>query len=208
MASNKFISIEGSEGAGKSTSIDFIRKWFSEHQIEPVMTREPGGTPLAEEIRELLLEQRDESVHPDTELLLMYASRVQHCEETIKPALAAGHWVISDRFNDASFAYQGTAREMSLEHMTALDQWALGDFKPDHTLFLDVPVEIGLERAGLRSAPDRFEQESMDFFHRVREGYHARAKADPERFIIIDASVSIPEVEAQLRTALEQIISG
>ena len=207
MASNKFISIEGSEGAGQSTSIAFILDWFAQHGIEPVMTREPGGTPLAEEIREVLLEQRTESVHPDTELLLMYASRVQHCEEKIKPALAAGHWVISDRFNDASFAYQGAAREMVLDRMAALDLWALGDFKPDYTLFLDVPVEIGLQRAGLRSAPDRFEQESMDFFDRVRSGYLARAKADPERFIVIDASRTIPEVEAQLTTALEQIFS-
>ena len=206
MSSNKFITIEGSEGAGKSTCIDFIRQWFAKHGITPLMTREPGGTPLAEEIRELLLAQRDEPVHSDTELLLMYASRVQHCEMTIKPALNSGQWVISDRFNDASFAYQGTAREMSLTRMTSLDEWALHGFKPDFTIFLDVPVEIGLERAGLRSSPDRFEQESMDFFHRVREGYLARANAERERFIIIDASQSIPEVEQQLAVALETIL--
>jgi len=208
MKTNRFISVEGSEGAGKSTSLHFIESWFKSRAIEPLMTREPGGTPLAEQIRDLLLESRNEKVATNTELLLMYAARVQHCEQLIKPALDDGRWVISDRFNDASFAYQGSARGVDIARLESLDNWCLDGFGPDYTLFLDLPVAIGMERAGKRSAPDRFEQEAMDFFERVRQGYLARAKQFPERFYIIDSSLSIPEVEGQLDKVLEQIVNG
>lgn len=197
-----FITIEGSEGAGKSTSLDFIKAWYAARNIPLIMTREPGGTPFAEEIRELLLTKRDENVASETELLLMYASRVQHCQQFIIPHLQQGHWVISDRFNDASFAYQGTARGMDIERITTLDKWCLGNFKPDLTLFLDISVELGLQRAGLRSIPDRFEEENIQFFKDVRRGYLLRAEAEPERIKIIDASGSIEQVQARIAEIL------
>ena len=201
-----FITIEGSEGAGKSTSLQFIKAWFEARNICPVMTREPGGTPFAEEIRNLLLARRDEIVASDTELLLMYAARVQHCQKFIIPQLEQGNWVISDRFNDASFAYQGTARGLDIDRITTLDKWCLGDFKPDLTLFLDISVELGLQRAGQRSAPDRFEEEEVKFFEKVRHGYLLRAEAEPERIKIIDASGSIEQVQARLAQVLESSI--
>lgn len=204
MLHNRFISVEGSEGAGKSTSIDCIKGWFESRGIHPLMTREPGGTPLAEEIRNLLLAHRDESVHAQTELLLMYASRVQHTEVVIKPALDNGQWVISDRYNDASFAYQGTGRSLGAEMLSELDNWALRGFKPAMTFFLDLPVEVGMQRAGQRGELDRFEKEELDFFERVRQGYLDRASQDPERFIVIDAAKTIPEVQSQIINALEQ----
>ncbi len=203
-SNHRFISIEGTEGAGKSTAIRCLQSWFEERQVTPVITREPGGTPLAEEIRALLLAHRDESVAAKTELLLMYASRVQHTEGTIKPALEQGQWVISDRFNDASFAYQGTGRALGSDSLETLDTWALSGFKPGHTLFLDLPVDVGIQRAGHRGALDRIEKENLAFFERVRNGYLERAKADPERFIIIDASKSIAEVEQQIIAALDE----
>ena len=201
-----FISLEGSEGAGKSTSLKFIKTWFEEKGIVPVMTREPGGTPFAEEIRSLLLATRDEKVASDTELLLMYASRVQHCQQHIIPELAKGNWVISDRFNDASFAYQGTARGLDIKRITELDHWCLQDFRPDLTLFLDISVELGLKRAGLRSTPDRFEEEDIKFFEDVRRGYLLRAENEPERIKIIDASGTIEQVQARIKTVLETYV--
>ena len=201
-----FISLEGSEGAGKSTSLRFIKSWFEDKGIAPVMTREPGGTPLAEEIRELLLATRTEKVTSDTELLLMYASRVQHCQHYIMPELAKGNWVISDRFNDASFAYQGTARGLDIKRITELDHWCLQDFKPDLTLFLDISVELGLKRASLRSTPDRFEEEDIKFFEAVRRGYLLRAENEPERIKIIDASGSIEQVQTRIKAVLEAYV--
>jgi dTMP kinase len=199
----RFITVEGTEGAGKSTSLEYMRSWFQERGIEPLMTREPGGTPLAEQIRDLLLSHREETVASDAELLLMYAARVQHTEAVIKPALADGRWVISDRYNDASFAYQGTARGLGMERLQALDDWSLQGFKPQLTLFFDLPVEVGMARAGKRSDPDRFEKESMAFFERVREGYLARAEAEPDRFVIIDSNQTIKGVQQQIARVLE-----
>jgi len=198
-----FITLEGSEGAGKSTSLRFIKNWFEDKGIYPVMTREPGGTSFAEEIREVLLANREENVAPDSELLLMYAARVQHCQRLIIPELNAGNWVISDRFNDASFAYQGTARGLDINRLQALDDWSLQGFKPDLTLFLDISVELGLKRAGQRSTPDRFEEEDIKFFEAVRKGYLLRAENDPQRVKVIDASGSIEQVQARIAKVLE-----
>ncbi len=197
-----FITLEGSEGAGKSTSLRFIKNWFENKGIHPVMTREPGGTSFAEEIRDVLLANREETVAPDSELLLMYAARVQHCQQLIIPKLREGHWVISDRFNDASFAYQGTARGLDINRLQALDNWSLQGFKPDLTLFLDISVELGLKRAGQRSTPDRFEEENIAFFEAVRKGYLLRAENDPDRIKVIDASGSIEQVQDRIARVL------
>ena len=199
-----FITLEGSEGSGKSTSLNFINNWFIDKGICPILTREPGGTPVAEEIRDLLLMNRDEVVSSDTELLLMYASRVQHCQTLIIPELKKGNTVISDRFNDASFAYQGYGRKLDVSRIAQLDQWSLGDFKPDLTLFLDISVKLGLERAGKRSTPDRIETEDLTFFEDVRKGYLERAKNEPERIKVIDASGSIEAVQQRISETLEQ----
>jgi len=201
-----FITLEGSEGAGKSTSLNFIENWFVAKGIQPIMTREPGGTPFAEEIRNILLANREESVAPDSELLLMYAARVQHCQQFIIPYLKQDKWVISDRFNDASFAYQGTARGLDINRITELDQWSLQNFKPDLTLFLDISVELGLKRAGQRSIPDRFEEEDIEFFEKVRHGYLLRAEQEPERIKVIDASGTIAQVQARIAAILETCI--
>ena len=202
-----FITLEGSEGSGKSTSLNYIKSWFEERGITPIMTREPGGTPVAEEIRELLLATREETVSPDTELLLMYAARVQHCQKFIIPHLQQGNWVISDRFNDASFAYQGTARGLDIHRISELDNWSLAGFKPDLTLFLDISVQLGLQRAGERSVPDRFEKEDIQFFKDVRRGYLLRAENEPDRIKIIDASGSIERVQSRIAAVLEAAVN-
>ncbi len=198
----KFITIEGTEGVGKSTNIAFITQWLSAKGIEIMHSREPGGTPLAEEIRELLLNKRDEQVDSRTELLLMFAARCQHVSQKIQPALDAGHWVLSDRFTDASYAYQGAGRELGFERLEELDDWSLQGFKPDLTIMLDLPIEIGLERAAKRGEKDRFESEQIEFFKRVRDGYLAIAKAEPERMKVIDASGSIEQVQLQIEKVL------
>ncbi len=200
----KFITIEGTEGVGKSTNIAFITQWLSAKGIEIMHSREPGGTPLAEEIRELLLNKRDEQVDSRTELLLMFAARCQHVSQKIQPALDAGHWVLSDRFTDASYAYQGAGRELGFERLEELDDWSLQGFKPDLTIMLDLPIEIGLERAAKRGEKDRFESEQIEFFKRVRDGYLAIAKAEPERMKVIDASGSIEQVQLQIEKVLSE----
>ncbi|MRX26899.1 dTMP kinase [Kangiella sp. HZ709] len=200
----KFITIEGTEGVGKSTNIAFITQWLSDKGIEIMHSREPGGTPLAEEIRELLLNKRDEQVDSRTELLLMFAARCQHVSQKIRPALDAGHWVLSDRFTDASYAYQGAGRELGFERLEELDDWSLQGFKPDLTIMLDLPIEIGLERAEQRGEKDRFESEQIEFFKRVRDGYLAIAKAEPERMKVIDATGSIKQVQQQIEKVLSE----
>nr|WP_309296430.1 dTMP kinase [Kangiella sp. TOML190] len=198
-----FITIEGTEGVGKSTNIAFIRDWLKQKGIEMVDTREPGGTPLAEEIRELLLAKRDETVDSRTELLLMFAARCQHLSQTIMPALEAGKWVLSDRFTDASFAYQGAGRELGFERLQLLENWSLQGFKPDLTIMLDLPIEVGLARAEERGEKDRFESEQIEFFKRVRAGYLAIAEAEPERMKVVDASGTIEQVQQQIAKVLE-----
>lgn len=204
----RFITVEGTEGVGKSTNIEYLCQLLRDREIEIVLTREPGGTPLAEELRELLLSPRDEHVSEDTELLLMFAARAQHIENVIRPALDRGAWVISDRFTDATYAYQGGGRDVDLEHIAMLERIVQHGLHPDMTLLLDLDVEIGLQRASQRSEPDRFEQEKLDFFHKVRNMYLSRAEAEPNRFSVIDASKSIPEVQAQILGAVNTFMGS
>jgi len=203
MSENRFITLEGGEGAGKSTCLAYIQQYFSEHAIPLLVTREPGGTPLAEEIRSLLLDRRDESVASDTELLLVFAARAQHLAGKIRPALARGEWVLCDRFTDATYAYQGGGRGLSLEKIASLETLVQGDMRPALTLLLDLPVAQGMARAEARSEKDRFEVEQHSFFERVRQSYRERAAAEPQRFRVIDASQPLPEVQASIRRVLD-----
>ena len=207
MASS-FISIEGGEGAGKSTSIEYIKQKLEACGIECLVTREPGGTPMAEDIRQLLLQHRDEVVDPYTELLLMFASRRQHVQNVIRPALASGKWVICDRFTDASFAYQGFGRGLDKDFISSLKRWVHGDLNPSMTVLFDLDVAIGMARAGKRSDFDRIETEAMSFFERVRQGYLTQAKAEPQRYRIVDASQSITGVEQQLDHFLAPLLAA
>ncbi len=195
MVKGLFITIEGIEGAGKTTVIQSITSVLDEAKISHRLTREPGGTAMAEEIRALLLSTREEKVDPVAELLMMYAARVQHVSQIIKPALKSGQHVICDRFNDSTFAYQGGGRGLSIELIKGIDHLTLGDFVPDLTLLLDLDVAIGLERASNRSEKDRIEQEKYEFFEKVRAAYLARARQHPHRYQIIDASQTVDEVK-------------
>ena len=204
----RFITVEGTEGVGKSTNIDYLCNLLKKEGIEVVLTREPGGTPLAEELRSLLLTPREENVSEDTELLLMFAARAQHIENVIRPALERGAWVISDRFTDATFAYQGGGRGVSMEHIETLERLVQHGLHPDLTFLLDLPVEIGLQRASARSAPDRFEQEKLNFFEKVRAAYLMRAENEPERFAVIDASRDLESVQEQILTAVKEYLGS
>lgn len=196
-----FITLEGGEGAGKSSSLDFVRDWLKQHGQDVVVTREPGGTPLGEQIRDLLLHGRD-GVSADTELLLMFAARAEHLSQVIRPALERGASVVCDRFTDATYAYQGAGRGIAGERIAILEQWVQQGLRPNLTLLLDLPVAQGLARAGNRSAPDRFEREQQAFFERVRRGYLEAAAREPERIHVIDASRDIAAVHDQLAAAL------
>lgn len=200
----RFITVEGIEGAGKSTHLRFIRGLLERSGVEVVLTREPGGTPLGEEIRDLVLGHRQGGMTADAELLLMFAARSEHLERVIRPALAAGKWVLCDRFTDATFAYQGGGRGIPLERVAELARWTHGDLRPALTLLFDVPAELGLARAGKRGNADRFESEALDFFERVRSCYLALARAEPERFRVIDAAAPLGAVEPRIREILEQ----
>lgn len=202
----KFITLEGSEGSGKSTNLAYVHRHLKQAGIDVVLTREPGGTELGETIRELLLDANQTRMCSDTELLLMFAARAQHLNELILPALETGRWVLCDRFTDATYAYQGEGRGISNERIAILERWVQGDLRPDLTLFLDLPVSQGLARAGKRGEPDRFEREQTEFFERVRQGYRKQAEAAPERYRIIDASRSLPEVQQQLDDVLERYL--
>lgn len=200
-----FITIEGIEGVGKSTALTFLQSELEAAHIDFVTTREPGGTPIAEDIRRVLLAKHDEIMCPDTELLLMFAGRAQNIAQVIIPALQRGQWVISDRFTDASFAYQGGGRGVPLKHITELAQWVQGDLAPDLTLLLDAPVEVGLARIQSRGAKDRIETEGDVFFERVREMYLERAQAFPDRIKVIHADQPIESVQAQIRSVLQPL---
>lgn len=202
----KFLTIEGTEGVGKTTNISFIEEWLNSHNISFVSTREPGGTPLAEEIREVLLSNREEQVCSKAELLMMFAGRAQHIHQVIEPELAKGNWVLCDRFTDATYAYQGAGRQMGNELIASLETMVQGSMRPDLTLILDVPVELGLERAGKRSEPDRFECEKTDFFNRVRQAYLSMANKNPQRYKIIDASQTINLVQQQIADCLHNFL--
>ncbi len=199
----RFITLEGGEGAGKSTSLAFIRDYFSARGLPLVVTREPGGTPLAEQVRELLLQKREEAVVPDAELLLVFAARAQHVASVILPALERGEWVLCDRFTDATYAYQGGGRGLSRQRIAELEAMVQGGLRPGLTLLLDLPVAQGMARAGARAEKDRFESEQGEFFERVRRTYRERAAAEPGRFRVIDASQPLAVVQASLRTALD-----
>lgn len=207
MSLGKFITVEGIEGVGKTTNIDFVRKIIDGAGIECEVTREPGGTPMAEEIRHTLLQVRDEHVCEETELLLMFAARAQHLTQLIRPKLSHGTWVICDRFTDATYAYQGHGRRQNLSNIAALETIVQQDFRPDCTILLDAPVELGLERARGRGELDRFEKESVDFFNRVREGYLQMAENNPERYRVINAAVPLNEVQDQLKKVIEELVS-
>lgn len=200
-----FITLEGGEGAGKSTSLAFVRAFLEQAGKRVVVTREPGGTPLGEKIRALLLQGRDD-MHADTELLLMFAARAEHLARVVLPALTAGAYVVCDRFTDATYAYQGGGRGLAAERIRVLEEWVQQGLCPDLTLLLDIPVDKGLTRAGQRSAPDRFERETFDFFERVRQRYLMIAASEPQRLKVIDAGQDIPHVEQQLRVVLETLI--
>ena len=199
---NKFITFEGVDGAGKSTHLAWFADTLRQRGPDVLVTREPGGTPLGEQLREILLNQ---PMSIGTEALLMFAARLEHIEQVIKPALHAGKWVISDRFSDASFAYQGGGRGLDWDKLSQLEQWVHPDLQPDLTLFFDVPVEVARQR--LRSPDntrpsntslDRFEQEQADFFERVRAGYHKRVLQNPQRYQVIDAARPMDAVKQKL----------
>ncbi len=206
MDTGKFITVEGIEGVGKSTNVAFLREAIEKRGIDVITTREPGGTPMAERIREMLIEHGDEPVPDITELLLMFASRSLHVNNVIQPALAAGIWVICDRFTDASRAYQGGGRGFPQEDINRLAEWVHGDLRPDLTILLDAPVATGMSRAGRRGSPDRIEIERVDFFERVRECYLSLAEAEPERFVVVDASVDMDTVRASIESIVDRII--
>ncbi|NRA21864.1 MAG: dTMP kinase [Oceanospirillaceae bacterium] len=196
--SGRFITIEGTEGVGKSTNVAYISKRIERAGFELVLTREPGGTVLAENIRELLLAPSEEKMAVDTELLLVFAARAQHLHQVIKPALARGAWVLSDRFTDATYAYQGFGRGIDLQRISELEAFVQGSLRPDLTILLDAPVQIGLARAVARGKLDRIELEQQSFFERVREGYHQQMEKEPQRFAKIDASLDLAGVEQQV----------
>lgn len=197
----KFITLEGVDGAGKSTHIPFIADLLSAKGQKVILTREPGGTDLGERLRELLLHH---AMHVETETLLMFAARNEHLHQVIKPALERGDWVLSDRFTDASFAYQHGGRGVDAAKIQALEQWVQGDFQPDLTLLFDVPVEVSCQRLVGARNPDRFEQESAPFFERIRTAYLQRAAEFPQRFRIINANRSLEEIQKEL----DKIISS
>lgn len=209
MMNGKFISIEGIEGAGKSTQLAFIENYLKQQGITVVVTREPGGTALGEQVRELLLSPRKEGMAADTELLLMFAARAEHLEQVIKPAIQRGDWVISDRFVDATFAYQGGGRGISTQRIKQISDWTLRDLQTDVTFLFDLPVELGQQRVISRKGDiDRFEQEKADFFQKIRDCYLQRSQQEPNRIRVIDASKSINEIEIQLSTILDKMISA
>ena len=196
----KFITLEGVDGAGKSTHLDYLADRIRARSVELVVTREPGGTPLGEKLRALLL---SDPMQPDTELMLMYAARAEHVAALIKPALARGAWVLSDRFADASYAYQCGGRGIKAGRLKALEDWTLAGFKPDLTLLFDVAAEVAESRRAQARTADRFEQEQAAFFTRVREAYLRRAQAEPRRVRVIDAGRSIESIRAELDRIME-----
>jgi dTMP kinase len=202
--SGKFITLEGIDGAGKSTHLDWLADFFRQNGKRVVVTREPGGTPLGEKLRAILLD-KDQPMHLETESLLMFAARREHLDKVIEPVLARGDWVICDRFTDATFAYQGSGRGVDWTRLGVLEQWVQGDRQPDLTLLFDVAPEVGRERAGRIKTPDRFEQEQNDFFQRVRDGYLRRARNDASRVRVVDAGASIEQIRQELRAIVEPL---
>ena len=201
MSKAKFITFEGVDGAGKSTHLAWFADTLRQRGLEVLVTREPGGTPLGERLRDILLNQ---PMHAETEVLLMFAARLEHIKQVIKPALQRGAWVVSDRFSDASFAYQGGGRGVPLVKLELLERWVHEDLQPDLTLLFDIPVEIARQRLSNNLTLDRFEQEQSDFFERVRAAYRHRVQQNPQRYAVIDAAQPLAEV----RNQLEKIVSS
>ncbi|MGB3608906.1 MAG: dTMP kinase [Cellvibrio sp.] len=206
MTCGKFITIEGTEGVGKSTNLTYVHEWLTRRGLEVVVTREPGGTPLAEEIRGLLLARREEPVDETAELLLVFAARAQHLQRVIKPALARGAWVLCDRFTDATYAYQGGGRGLDVATIAQLELLVQGDLRPDLTLVLDIDVEQGLQRARERAELDRFESEEIAFFERVRQSYRSLAEAHPERYAVVDAGQPLAAVQRDIDQVLSALL--
>ncbi len=204
MSRGKFITLEGLDGAGKSTHLGWLEAFLKAKGLTVLMTREPGGTPLGEKLRALLLDHT-QVMHPDTEALLMFAARREHLDKVIRLALEAGTWVVSDRFTDASFAYQGGGRGVDWKRLEALEAWVQQGLQPDLTLLLDVPAEVGKQRLSAVRDPDRFEREQADFFARVREAYLRRAKEAPQRIRLIDSTRDVSRVKAELENVLSII---
>lgn len=202
----KFISLEGIEGVGKSTNMDYLASLLTKYKKDFIRTREPGGTHIAEAIRHILLHEKDEILFPKTEILLLYAGRYQHVNHVIKPALENNQWVLCDRFLDATLAYQGGGRQQPLESILQLNDWVLGNFKPNYTIILDAPVEVALKRIQRRKNLDRFEKEEVSFFSRIRNQYLALAEREPGRFRIVDASQNLHAVHEQLAFIMREIM--
>jgi dTMP kinase len=201
-----FITLEGPEGAGKSTNREYLAQRLRDHGLDVVLTREPGGTPLAESIRELLLAPADEPMNSDAELLLVFAARAQHLAQVIRPALERGAVVLCDRFTDATYAYQGGGRGLSTQRIEQLESFVQGEMRPDLTLVFDLPVEVGLSRAAARGRLDRFEQEGLGFFEAVRNTYLRRAGQDRQRYRIVDAAQSLAAVQEALDRLLPELM--
>ena len=204
MNRGKFISLEGMDGAGKTTHLQWLHGRLAARNLPLVVTREPGGTPLGETLRRVLLDNH-EARCPETEALLMFAARNEHIAQVISPALAAGQWVLCDRFTDATYAYQAGGSGMSWERIAALEKWVQGCLQPDLTLYFDLAPEIGLARARQAREPDRFEREQHDFYLRVRAAYHRRAAENPHRIRVLDASKSIPDIQLELDKIISTI---
>ncbi|MFC2973670.1 dTMP kinase [Azotobacter bryophylli] len=206
--SGLFITLEGPEGAGKSTNREYLAERLREHGVDVVLTREPGGTPLAERIRALLLDPTAEPMATDTELLLVFAARAQHLAQVIRPALARGAVVLCDRFTDATYAYQGGGRGVSESRIAQLESFVQGDLRPDLTLVFDLPVEVGLARAAARGRLDRFEQEGRMFFEAVRQTYLHRAAREPVRYRVVDAAQPLDQVQRSLDSLLPHLLGA
>ena len=206
VARGRFITVEGVEGVGKSTQLAFLQNFLQVHGHVPLMTREPGGTALAEEIRTLLLAPRDEGMTADAELLMVFAARADHLARCIEPALEQGRWVVSDRFTDATFAYQGGGRGIDVDRITALETWVQGGLRPDRVIVLDLAPDVAARRVAQRGEPDRFERESIDFFLRVRGAYLKRARQFPDRYRVVDAAGSPEQVRRRVEGAVEDLL--
>ena len=200
----RLLTVEGGEGAGKSSNLPLIERCLKAHRQSVVCTREPGGTPLSEHLRALLLGLDYAAMSDDTELLLMFAARAEHLAKVIRPALAAGQWVLCDRFTDATYAYQGSGRGIEAGRIATLERWTQGELRPDLTVLLDVPAQVGMQRIGQRIGRDRIERQRLAFFEAVNASYRARARAEPQRFLVVDASQPLAQVQRDLIQGLRQ----
>ncbi len=208
MTQGRFITVEGIEGVGKSSNIDVLVRHIENAGFEVVQTHEPGGTPLSADIRNILMHRGDEPIPEIAELLLMFAARSLNVNNNIRPALDAGKWVVCDRFTDSSRAYQSGGRGLPMETVNQVAEWVHGDLWPDLTILLDAPVEVGMARAGNRSKPDRIEKEENEFFARVRESYLELAANEPERFVVIDTTRELSEVQADVVSEAQNMIDN